>query len=59
VYVLISYLVPTPLSVQIVEFSPFIDGESVDLDLLKSTIRVEHLGLYMRAAIDDKMIVPS
>jgi beta-mannosidase len=59
VFVLVSYLIPTSLPVQIVEFSPFIEGESVDLDLLKSTIRVEHLGLYMRAAIDDKMIVPS
>ncbi|KAG7364672.1 glycoside hydrolase family 2 sugar binding protein [Nitzschia inconspicua] len=40
-----------PLQKKTVEFRPFIEGESVDLNLLKSSIRVEHLGLYISDSI--------
>jgi hypothetical protein len=39
---------------QVVEFWPLVEGESVDLNLLKSSIRVEHLGLYMNTGLGDE-----
>ncbi|KAL3920780.1 MAG: hypothetical protein SGILL_003085 [Bacillariaceae sp.] len=36
-----------PLQKRIVEFRPFVEGQSVDLKVLKSSLRLEHLGLYV------------
>jgi hypothetical protein len=36
---------------QTVTFLSFVPGKNVDLELLKSSIRVEHLGFYMSSPV--------